>query len=89
MHVGKLHFVKFETAKMDSAMNFIKANCLHLSNGRDKHLKDVVRIKATGGGAFKFADIFQVDLLWLSGVQCTAAFQYGRRLLLDRRQCDG
>lgn len=59
---GKLHFVKFETSKIAQALDFIKANCLHmyLTNGNGK--KRVVRIKATGGGAFKFADIFQVLL---------------------------
>ena len=57
---GKLHFVKFETAKIMQAMDFIKANCLHMFRNGSKSAQEVVRIKATGGGAFKFADIFQV-----------------------------
>ena len=60
MLAGKLHFVKFETAKIDSAMSFIRENCLHMRRGGADEPKDVVRIKATGGGAFKFSDIFQV-----------------------------
>lgn len=59
--VGKLHFVKFETAKIGSAMSFIRENCLHMHRRGTDTVKDVVRIKATGGGAFKFADVFQVD----------------------------
>lgn len=58
---GKLHFVKFETAKIDSAMSFIRENCLHMSHRGDDEVTDVVRIKATGGGAFKFSDVFQVE----------------------------
>ena len=57
---GKLHFVKFETAKITQAMDFIKANCLHMFRNGSKSPQEVVRIKATGGGAYKFADIFQV-----------------------------
>lgn len=59
---GKLHFVKFETSKVAQALDFIKANCLHMYQNGSNGSKRVVRIKATGGGAFKFADIFQVLL---------------------------
>ena len=52
--------MKFETAKIDSAMSFIRENCLHMSHRGDDEITDVVRIKATGGGAFKFSDVFQV-----------------------------
>lgn len=61
LFAGKLHFVKFETAKIDSAMSFIRENCLHMSHRGDDEITDVVRIKATGGGAFKFSDVFQVS----------------------------
>jgi len=57
---GKLHFVKFETAKIVSALDFIEANCLHMYRDGRRQSSDVVRIKATGGGAYKFSDIFQV-----------------------------
>ena len=57
---GKLHFVKFETAKIGQAMDFIKANCLHMFRNGSTGEREVVRIKATGGGAYKFSDIFQV-----------------------------
>ena len=55
--------MKFETAKIDSAMSFIRENCLHMSNRGGNEITDVVRIKATGGGAFKFSDVFQVAAL--------------------------
>lgn len=61
LHAGKLHFVKFETSRIDSAMSFIKENCLHMSRTESPEVSNVVRIKATGGGAFKFADVFQVQ----------------------------
>lgn len=59
---GKLHFVKFETAKIEEALEFIKANCLHTRDTGNGGEKKVVRIMATGGGAYKFSEIFQVLL---------------------------
>jgi type II pantothenate kinase len=52
---GKLHFVKFETAKVDECIDFIEAKGLHRRNGSGAPM----RVKATGGGAFKYAEAFR------------------------------
>lgn len=85
---GKLHFVKFETAKVEECIAFIKAKgaygclildakrffILHHSQARRHACQPTVcclsglhlshdgsgtrmRVKATGGGAYKFADV--------------------------------
>lgn len=51
--------MKFETASFQNALDFIMAKGLHQGNSNSKH-QTHVRIKATGGGAYKFADMFQV-----------------------------
>lgn len=56
---------------MEEALAFIKANCLApYQNGKpteNERQSVSVRIKATGGGAFKYADIFQVpSISWIS-----------------------
>jgi pantothenate kinase len=57
---GKLHFVKFETAKIDQMLDFIEAKGLHrLPNGGG----GAARIRATGGGAYKFEQLFKVFVL--------------------------
>lgn len=51
---SRLHFVKFETKHIRSLANFIKScmkDTLDICKGRT--------IKVTGGGAFKYTDIFQ------------------------------
>lgn len=53
LYAGKLHFVKFETVKVDECINFIEAKGLHRRNGSAAPM----RVKATGGGAYKFADV--------------------------------
>ena len=50
---GKLHFVKFESSKVDECIDFIEAKGLHRRNGSTMPM----RVKATGGGAFKYADV--------------------------------
>ena len=58
---GKLHFVKFETAKIDDCLAFIEAKGLHRPAGGDgvsAATSARVRFVATGGGAFRFADLF-------------------------------
>lgn len=55
---GKLHFVKFETAKVEECIDFIEAKGLHRRNGSGMPM----RVKATGGGAFKYAEIFRQRL---------------------------
>ncbi|KAG2443313.1 hypothetical protein HYH02_009380 [Chlamydomonas schloesseri] len=57
---GKLHFCKFETSRVEEAINFIEAKGLHRCSGR--HGTKEMRVKATGGGAFKYADVFKERL---------------------------
>lgn len=52
---GKLHFVKFETSKIEECLNFIETKGLH----RRGDSSIPARVKATGGGAFKYADKFR------------------------------
>ncbi|KAJ7558584.1 hypothetical protein O6H91_04G047400 [Diphasiastrum complanatum] len=65
-HGGRLHFVKFETSKISDCLEFIKSKALHcyglkyISNGMCSEEGSI--IKATGGGAFKFADVFREKL---------------------------
>ncbi|XP_011622019.1 pantothenate kinase 2 isoform X2 [Amborella trichopoda] len=65
---GQLHFVKFETRKLNECLEFIRCKQLH-SSGEDLHswkfggLPDEnAIIKATGGGAYKFAEVFKDTL---------------------------
>ncbi|KAL5552871.1 hypothetical protein UlMin_040272 [Ulmus minor] len=61
---GTLRFAKFETAKINDCLEFIQRNQLHLNgwehNGVPGGEKCV--IKATGGGAYKFADLIKEKL---------------------------
>ena len=60
---GKLHFVKFETAKVEQVVDFIEAKGLlrpAAPPGSADSGDQRVSIKATGGGAFKFAELFEV-----------------------------
>ncbi|XP_042062941.1 pantothenate kinase 1-like [Salvia splendens] len=61
---GKLHFLKFETSKISECINFISSK--HLQHYGDQDDKDLASdeniVKATGGGAFKFADLFKEKL---------------------------
>ncbi|KAL3511303.1 hypothetical protein ACH5RR_030704 [Cinchona calisaya] len=61
---GKLHFLKFETTKINECLEFLSSKQFHRNGGychgdcaSDKNI-----IKATGGGAFKFADLFKEKL---------------------------
>ncbi|CDP13172.1 unnamed protein product [Coffea canephora] len=61
---GKLHFRKFETSKINECLEFMSSKQFH-RNGEDCHGASVSEkniIKATGGGAFKFADLFKEKL---------------------------
>lgn len=60
LRAGKIHFMKFETAKIDQAIDFIMAKGLHRITNGANGLQEHVQVKATGGGAYKFAEIFQV-----------------------------
>ncbi|KAK4423830.1 Pantothenate kinase [Sesamum alatum] len=61
---GRLHFFKFETSKVDDCIDFISSELLQHRGARDNEAsisgKNI--IKATGGGAFKFADLFKERL---------------------------
>ncbi|KAI3439560.1 Pantothenate kinase 2 [Psidium guajava] len=69
---GRLHFVKFETNKINECLEFIDSNQLHRSGVDFRHwgsespnsqpIDNAVIKKATGGGAFKFADLFRERL---------------------------
>jgi len=50
---GKLHFVKFESNKVDECIDFIESKGLHRRNGSTMPM----RVKATGGGSFKYAEV--------------------------------
>ncbi|KAL1566182.1 Pantothenate kinase 2, mitochondrial [Salvia divinorum] len=65
---GRLHFVKFETAKINECLDFIYSKQLH-RGGMDSRSWQIegpntenTVIKATGGGAYKFADLFKERL---------------------------
>ncbi|KAA8542295.1 hypothetical protein F0562_023569 [Nyssa sinensis] len=65
---GRLHFVKFETIKINECLDFISSKQLQ-HGGMDSHRwlsgapnNENAVIKATGGGAYKFADLFKEKL---------------------------
>ncbi|CAN4086048.1 unnamed protein product [Withania somnifera] len=65
---GRLHFVKFETSKINECLDFIHSKQLHCG-GMDSQCwpsdappSENAVIKATGGGAYKFADLFKERL---------------------------
>ena len=51
---GRMHFVKFETARIQDCLDFIEAKGLHRCYGKDG-MRHEVRVKATGGGALRFS----------------------------------
>jgi type II pantothenate kinase len=50
---GEFHFIRFETRRMRNAMDLIRFNNLHLN---------IHEMGATGGGAHKFAEIWEREL---------------------------
>ncbi|KAJ0678479.1 putative pantothenate kinase [Helianthus annuus] len=61
---GRLYFLMFETSKINECLDFISSKQLHC-RGVQHHgfpASDKNNIKATGGGAFKFADLFKEKL---------------------------
>ncbi|CAI9112702.1 OLC1v1013181C1 [Oldenlandia corymbosa var. corymbosa] len=54
---GRLHFVKFETHKINQCLDFISSKQLHCGVSNENAV-----IKATGGGAYKYADLFKERL---------------------------
>ncbi|GJN34463.1 hypothetical protein PR202_gb23125 [Eleusine coracana subsp. coracana] len=64
---GRLHFVKFETEKLNECLEFISSKQLHRGgvdspSWRSGAQPDDIVIKATGGGAYKYADLFKEKL---------------------------
>ncbi|XP_020539248.1 pantothenate kinase 1 isoform X2 [Jatropha curcas] len=61
---GKLHFAKFETSKINDCLEFISSKKHHLGGFQhhENPAKDKKFIKATGGGAYKFAELFKEKL---------------------------
>ncbi|XP_057952795.1 pantothenate kinase 2-like [Malania oleifera] len=65
---GRLHFLKFETSKIYECLDFIYSKQLH-RGGMDSpswlskaRANENAIIKATGGGAYKYADLFKERL---------------------------
>ncbi|KAH1201606.1 Pantothenate kinase 2 [Glycine max] len=54
---GRLHFVKFETSKINECLDFISSKQLHSAG-----VLISLNYSATGGGAHKFADLFKERL---------------------------
>ncbi|KAI7753992.1 hypothetical protein M8C21_015557 [Ambrosia artemisiifolia] len=61
---GRLYFLKFETSKINECLDFISSKQLHCRGVQHYGFpaSDKNTIKATGGGAFKFADLFKEKL---------------------------
>ncbi|KAH7658749.1 type II pantothenate kinase protein [Dioscorea alata] len=65
---GRLHFVKFETGKLNECLDFISSKQLHHGGIDSPSWNAGIRpvenpiIKATGGGAYKYADVFNERL---------------------------
>ncbi|PWA90063.1 pantothenate kinase 1 [Artemisia annua] len=61
---GRLYFIKFETSKINECLDFISSKQLHYRGVQQCGfpVSDKNIIKATGGGAFKFADLFKEKL---------------------------
>ncbi|CAA2951734.1 pantothenate kinase 2 [Olea europaea subsp. europaea] len=65
---GRLHFVKFETIKIKECLDFIYSKQLHRGGMDSRRWQskgpstENTVIKATGGGAYKFADLFKERL---------------------------
>ncbi|KAE9607893.1 hypothetical protein Lal_00040115 [Lupinus albus] len=61
---GKLNFKKFETSKINDCLQFIKTMNLHLGGNQQQENtgSQTTAIKATGGGSYKYADLFKERL---------------------------
>ncbi|MED6143682.1 hypothetical protein PIB30_007980 [Stylosanthes scabra] len=61
---GRLNFKKFETSKINDCLEFIKSMKLHLGGCQQPENpgSQTITIKATGGGAYKYADLFKEKL---------------------------
>ncbi|KAK4598050.1 hypothetical protein RGQ29_015530 [Quercus rubra] len=61
---GRLHFSKFETRKINDCLDFIQTKRLHIGGCQRLGALPIEKtiIKATGGGAYKYADLFKEKL---------------------------
>ncbi|KAJ1423054.1 Type II pantothenate kinase [Sesbania bispinosa] len=61
---GRLNFKKFETSKINDCLDFIKTMKLHVGGSQQQENpgSQPIAIKATGGGAYKYADLFKERL---------------------------
>ncbi|XP_057738408.1 pantothenate kinase 2-like [Arachis stenosperma] len=63
---GRLHFVKFETRKINECLDFINSKQLHRGGAESPYADGATDgnaiIKATGGGAYKYTDLFKERL---------------------------
>ncbi|RZB99283.1 Pantothenate kinase 2 isoform B [Glycine soja] len=61
---GKLNFKKFETSRINDCIEFIKSMKLHIggSQPQENPGSQPIAIKATGGGAYKYPDLFKERL---------------------------
>lgn len=61
---GTLHFSKFETCKINDCLDFIQTQRLHIGGCQRLGALPIEKtiIKATGGGAYKYADLFKEKL---------------------------
>lgn len=81
--IGRMHFVRFETAKIDECFDFIESKGLHLESSRGAEGDAEggpgarVAINATGGGAHKFTSLFEqrlgLDISKLDEMECLVA----------------
>ncbi|CAA0814129.1 Pantothenate kinase 2 [Striga hermonthica] len=86
---GKLHFVKFETGKISECLKFISSKRLHHYGDQDDEgpASDKTIVKATGGGAFKFSDLFKEKLgIFLDKVDEMSSLVAGANFLLKAVQ---
>ena len=54
---GRLHFVKFETKYIEACLDFLQKNLVASAD-----IMKEKKIKVTGGGAYKYAELIQSKL---------------------------
>lgn len=82
---GRLHFAKFETSKINDCLDFIGSKKLQSYDTRqvDACAKEECIIKATGGGAYMFTNLFKEKLgITLEKVEEMGSLVAGANFLL-------